>query len=228
MIMERKITGLKVQKRNPNRINIYLDGEFAFGLTRIVAAWLRIGDELSEEKISSLQQRETNEVAYLKAINFLSTRPRSQVEIEKRLEKYGFDPLIVSNVIQRLQENRLLSDEQFAKLWVENRTAFRPRSHKLMELELRQKGVSDQVIQEAIKDAGNEDDLAYRLGSRYARRLEHQDWQVFRTRLGAFLARKGFKYETVLPVVQKIWNEINLNRADIQKSEDEELENEYT
>jgi regulatory protein len=227
MTMGQKITALKAQKRNPNRINIYLDGEFAFGLTRIVAAWLCVGQELSDEQITKLQQQDTNEVAYQKAINFLGTRPRSRAEVEKRLVRHGFDSMVIEHVIHLLQENRLLSDEQFAKLWVENRTVFHPRSHKLMFLELRQKGVSDQNIQEALKEAGDEEKLAYQLACRYSRRLENKDWHVFQQRLGAFLGRKGFKYETILPVVRKIWNEVNQNRAEIHKSEDEEFENEY-
>ena len=57
----KKITALQVQKRNPNRVNIHLDGEFAFGVARIVAAWLRIGQELSEEKIGQLQAEDGRE-----------------------------------------------------------------------------------------------------------------------------------------------------------------------
>ena len=57
----KKITAIVVQKRSPNRVNIYLDGEFAFGLARIVAAWLRTGQELSEEKIEQLQAEEARE-----------------------------------------------------------------------------------------------------------------------------------------------------------------------
>ena len=52
--MNQKITALKAQKRNPNRVNVYLDGNFAFGVARIVAAWLNIGQELSPEKVASL------------------------------------------------------------------------------------------------------------------------------------------------------------------------------
>jgi regulatory protein len=226
MTMGRKITALKAQKRNPNRINIYLDGEFAFGLSRIVAAWLQVGEELDEEKINKLQQQDTNEIAYQKAIIFLSARPQSSTEVEKRLTRYGFESQVIDRVVQRLRDNLLISDEQFAKAWVENRTVFRPRGHKLMALELRQKGVSDLVIQEALKDAGDEEQLAYQLANRYARRLEGREWQIFRQRMGAFLVRRGFNYETVTPIVQQVWKEINQNRVDIQNSEDEELENE--
>ena len=50
----KKITALTAQKRNPNRVNIYIDGEYAFSLARIVAAWLRVGQELDEEKLKKL------------------------------------------------------------------------------------------------------------------------------------------------------------------------------
>ncbi|HOG79782.1 MAG TPA: hypothetical protein PK454_08510, partial [Anaerolineaceae bacterium] len=66
--MDQKITALKVQKRNPNRVNVYLDGDFAFGLARVVAAWLQIGQILTPEKITSLQAQDTHEVAYQKAL----------------------------------------------------------------------------------------------------------------------------------------------------------------
>jgi regulatory protein len=227
MSIGRKITGLKIQKHNPNRINVYLDGDFAFGLARIVAAWLKVGDIVSEDKISQLQFQDTREMAYQKALVFLNVRPRSQVEVEKRLVKYGFDNSIVEHVIIRLQDYKLISDEQFAKSWVENRTAFRPRSHKLMAIELRQKGVSDQIIVESIKEAGDEEPMAYQIASRYARRFVDTEWLEFRQRLGAYLMRRGFYYDLVSSVVQKVWNE-NKNRVEKKKSEDEELENEYT
>ncbi len=66
--MDQEITALKAQKKNPNRISVYLDGEYAFGLARIVAAWLRIGQLLSEEDIDRLKQQDTLEVAYPKGI----------------------------------------------------------------------------------------------------------------------------------------------------------------
>ena len=51
----KKITALEVQKKNPNRVNVHLDGEFAFGLARITAVWLKVGDTLSDEKLAALQ-----------------------------------------------------------------------------------------------------------------------------------------------------------------------------
>ena len=145
-MVERRITSLKVQKKNPNRVSIYLDEEFAFGVSRIVAAWLHVGQELNDEKISELQDQETNEAALQKALLLLSYRPRSEAEIRQKMKKGGFDPEVITKVLERLRETGLVRDESFARDWVENRSALRPRSRKMLAYELRQKGVAEEAI----------------------------------------------------------------------------------
>ena len=71
-------------------MNIYLDGEFAFGLARITAGWLKVGQELSEEKIAALQAEDANEMTYQKALHFLSYRPRSSAEVRQNLAETGY------------------------------------------------------------------------------------------------------------------------------------------
>jgi regulatory protein len=124
--MAKKVTNLSVQKRNPNRVNVYLDGEFAFGLARIVAAWLTVGQELSPEKIDRLKGEDAAEVALQRAIRFLGFRPRSVTEVEKNLKKHETPENTIQKVIERLERNGMLDDRKFAKLWVENRSEFRP------------------------------------------------------------------------------------------------------
>lgn len=186
---------------------MYLDGEFAFGLSRIVAAWLRVGQTLSEEKICSLQQEETREVAYQRALHYLSFRPRSEAEVGRKLLEKGFDPPMVEEIIERLKTERWLGDSEFARLWTENRITFRPRSRRLLRYELRQKGVSEDHIEEALHPLAEESELAYQAGIRYARRLISLPLDVFRKRLTAFLARRGFSYGTIAPVVRRISSE---------------------
>ena len=84
----KKITAIEVQKKSPNRVNIHLDGEYAFGLARIVAAWLRVGAELDEEKIKRLQAEDARERAIQQALLFLSYRARSESEIRQNLRKH--------------------------------------------------------------------------------------------------------------------------------------------
>jgi len=202
-----KITALRVQKRNPDRVNVYLDGEFAFGLARIVAAWLKVGAELSDAKIAALQAQDASEVAYQQALNFISYRPRSESEVRKKLIEKGAHQDVVEAVVSRLIKAQILGDDQFAKTWVDNRSTFRPRSHSMLRYELRQKGVEESFIQQALTEAGDESGLAYQAGTQYSRRLAGFDWELFRKRLSAYLGRRGFSYGTIAPVVRKIWEE---------------------
>lgn len=206
--MERKITALKAQKNNPNRINVYLDGEFAFGLSRIVAAWLNVGQMVNEEKIQQLQAEDTAEVAFQRAMRFLAHRPRSERELVQKLQTLGFEPAVVQATIERLKNSGYLDDRQFSKLWVENRNEFRPRSRRVLALELRQKGVAEDVIQNTLSENPEEEALAYRAASRYVRRLEGLEWRMFRNRLSAFLARRGFSYGTISSVVRRVWLDV--------------------
>ena len=89
--MAKKITSLRAQKKNPNRISIYLDGEFAFGLSRFVAGWLTVNQELDESKIAELIQADQSESAYQVALSFLKYRPRSEAEVRTNLINHQTD-----------------------------------------------------------------------------------------------------------------------------------------
>ncbi len=201
----RKVTAVEAQKKNPNRVNIYLDDQFAFGLSRIVAAWLSVGQVLSEEKITALQAEDAREVAFQRACRLLSYRPRSVDEIRKNLEKNEIPPETIAQTLVRLEELGLLGDAAFARAWVENRSTFRPRSKRALGLELRQKGIDQETIQSALDTVTDEEPLAMQAAQKQARRLARCDWPQFRQRLGGFLARRGFSYEVIAPVVRRVW-----------------------
>ncbi|MEO8357409.1 MAG: RecX family transcriptional regulator [Chloroflexota bacterium] len=204
----RKITSIETQRRTPNRVNIHLDGEFAFGLARIVAAWLRVGQELSEEKIEQLQTADARERAFQQAMLYLSYRARSESEIRKNLQKHEIPQAVIEQTLERLRQNGLANDNQFAQAWVENRSTFRPRSRRLMAMELRQKGLDDEAIESAVETVDDEAS-AYAAGQKRSGRLKDLEWIDFRKKLSGFLARRGFSYSVIAPVVTRIWNEIH-------------------
>lgn len=206
--MDRKITALKVQKRNPNRVSVYLDDQFAFGLARIVAAWLHVGQMLSPEQIVKLQSQDTEEVAYQKALRYLSYRPRSEAEVRQKLVSTGYSEAVVESVVTRLRESHFIHDPQFAQMWVENRSTFRPRSHRVLKMELRQKGIHDETIDAALAEAVTDEELAYQAAARRAHKYAGLEWQDFREKLGGFLVRRGFAYGTIAPVVRQVWSEL--------------------
>jgi regulatory protein len=209
----RTISAIEPQKRNPRRVNVYLDGEFAFGLEHITAAWLRVGQELSDEKVAALQAEDARETTYQKALHFLSYRPRSSQEVRQNLSKRGCDEALVEETVSRLQRAGLVNDQEFARLWVENRSTFRPRSKSALRMELRRKGLSDEIIQSVLDESVDDEALAFESARKQARRYAGLEWLEFRQKLGAFLARRGFSYSTLAPVVSEVWKEIQTAEA---------------
>jgi len=215
----KKITAIVAQKKRRDRVNIHLDGEFAFGLTRITAGWLRVGQELDEKKIEQLQAEDAKERALQQALLFLSYRARSESEIRKNLQKHKIPETVIEETLQRLRRDGLANDEQFARAWVENRSTFRPRSRRMMAMELRQKGIDDEVMQPALQDFDDEA-LAYQAAQKRAARFEGLEWNEFRKKLSGFLTRRGFSYSVIGPVVTQIWSE---TRAEEQNFEEEDI-----
>ncbi len=207
--MTATITALRLQQRNRERVNVYLDGVFAFGLPAVIAASLRVGQSLGEDEIASLQGQDEVQRAYDHALRFLASRPRSTGEVRRNLERQALTDATVNAVIQRLQAAGYLDDEAFARFWVSNREQFRPRAPLALRQELRQKGIADSIINQALHEVDSEDS-AYRAGLAQARRYETLDQRTFRQKLGGYLLRRGFAHSEVWPVVDRIWSELHL------------------
>lgn len=205
--MAGKITALKYQKKNPDRVSVYLDGRFAFGLPAIVAATLKPGQSLSNDEIEALTEQGSVESAYNRVLNYLSYRPRSRAEVAGYLKKQGSTEAQIEAITARLQRAGLLDDRAFAQFWVENRERFRPRGLQALRYELRTKGVSDQVIEEALASL-DVSDSAYRAAAKKARQLYRLDELTFRRKLVDYLARRGFSYEVARGVVERHWREL--------------------
>jgi regulatory protein len=216
----RTVTAIEVQKKNPNRVNIYLDDQFAFGVSRIVAVWLKVGQQLSEEKIAALQEADAREIALQKALHYLGYRPRSVEEVRKNLEKHEIPTEVIDETIARLERENLIGDAKFARDWVENRSTFRPRGKRALSVELHQKGLSDAVIGEVLEENLDEEALALNAAQKYARKLEGLEWIEFRKKMSGFLGRRGFGYDVISPVTRQVWEETH---DMVSNLEDEDL-----
>jgi regulatory protein len=205
------ITGLEFQKRNRDRVSVFLDGRFAFGLPAIVAAGLRKGQVLSDAEIEALQEEGTVESGYHKALDFLSYRPRSRAEVEAYLQKRGLPEIQAEAIIERLEGAGLLNDAAFAQFWVENRERFRPRGPRALRHELWSKGISDDIIEQALALV-DVSDGAYRSASKKARRMGQLDRQTFVRKIVEYLARRGFDYEVAREAAERHWSELRADR----------------
>ena len=207
--MAGKITALKQQKRNRDRVSVYLDGRFAFGLPAIVAAGLKSGQFLSDTEIETLTEEGAVESAYNRALEYLSYRPRSRAEVVTYLRRRSVPESQVASVTERLERAGLLDDEAFARFWVENRERFRPRGLRALRYELRTKGLSDEVIEEALASVDVEQS-ALRAAEKKAQRLARLDRPTFDRKLVEYLARRGFAYDVAREVAERCWAELTV------------------
>jgi regulatory protein len=189
--MAGRITALKYQKKNRERVSVYLDGRFAFGLPAIIAASLKQGQTLSDPEIEALKEKGSIESAYEKVLNYLSYRPRSRAEITAYLRKRDVVESQIEEIVARLEQIGLVDDQAFAQFWVENREQFRPRGPRALRYELRGKGVSDDVIEQAIASV-DVSDSAYRAASKKVRQFSGLEQPVFHQKMVEYLARRGF------------------------------------
>jgi regulatory protein len=201
-----KITLLEVQKGTQERVNVYLDGEFAFGLNALDAVTLRKGQVLSDAEIQSLQSKDSVAKAMDSAVRFLAPRPRSIGEIRQYLNRKGTAPTAIEEVIERLQALNYVNDLEFAHYWVRNREEFKPRGAQALRYELRQKGVPDDIIREVLEDIDMEDS-AYRAAQKKSFSFRRLPEDATREKLGSFLARRGFSYDVVQTAIDRIIQE---------------------
>jgi len=146
---------------------------------------------------------------YTSAIRFLARRPRSSKEIRDNLSKKKAPEEIITAILKKLQEQKFQNDNEFAQWWVDQRTRFKAKSDRVIKLELRQKGISDEVISEvfANEQTNKKSDKAKALAivqkyqSRYGTLTREERYR----KLGGLLARRGFDWEVSKAVIDDIF-----------------------
>ena len=207
---ERRISSIEQQKRNPERVNVSLDGEFAFAIpvNAVLDFGLRTGIQLSASQIEELKEIDDTAKATDAAIRLLTARPRSVREIEQRLRRKEFGDPTIERVIQRLRDWRYVDDEAFARFWVENRESNRPRGRRLLKQELRAKGVEREIVTNTIEDAEiDEITGALEIARVKLRAYKNLEPEVAKRRMGAFLGRRGYGYGVIKPVLTELLGE---------------------
>ena len=204
----RKITALRTGKGQGKRVRIFLDGKQAFYLETevVVKEGLKVGQTLSTDQIEVLISKDSFQRALSAAVHYISYRPRSEFELRERLGQRGVNGNAREEVITKLKEQGLIDDTAFAQFWKSSRQSYSPRSQWLTGLELKRKGVADDIVNRVV-DNIDDDDNAYRAALKKARSLPQSDYPVFRRRLGDYLQRRGFSYGVINHTIQRLWQE---------------------
>jgi regulatory protein len=145
-----------------------------------------------------------------RALRFLSFRPRSEKEVKDFLKKKQVNSVVSQKVISKLKESKFLNDEEFAKWWIEQRTLIKPRAWRIIKIELKQKGISNEIIEELNIDSESEGkndlSMAIILAQKRLPRYKSLSKQDVYQKLGRYLASKGFNWETVKISIDEVFS----------------------
>ncbi len=156
---------------------------------------------------------------YLATLKYLGYRPRSEKEIRdylrKKLAKIN-DPYVEQNIetiiqmiVVKLKKQRFLNDEEFARMWVRSRTEFKPKGRRLIQLELKQKGISAEIIEKVLyqpEEALVSDlDNAIELLEKKKKKYEGMERQERFMKSGNMLARRGFDLDTIRRAIDVVF-----------------------
>ena len=200
------ITALKLQRRKKNRVNVFIDDQYRLGVQRTIASGLKVGQELSETDIEQLKNKDEEQRAYERSLRYLSRRPHSEKEIANKLSRNRIEIHVQDRVLKRLREASLVDDVEFARVWVENRQIFRPRSGRMLRSELRGKGVSKEAIETAL-EGFDEAEAALTVARKACKRYGDLSEEASNRRLRQFLARRGFSYELISSTLSILMHE---------------------
>jgi len=198
-----KITALQPQKRNKRRVSVFLDGTFLFGLSSetVGALGLRVGREVDRAELDRIAHEEQLHEARQYAFLLLSYKARTTSELKQRLARKGFSPDIVVRTLQRLAELKMIDDAGFARRFAEDRITIGHKGKWRVRGELLKRGIDRQQIDAAMAEAPDEVAAAREVAQKYLSRNRRLEPDVFRRRLYAFLARRGFSPDTIRQVI---------------------------
>lgn len=222
-----EVTAITPQKK-PGRLNVFIDGRFSFGLNEedLYKSGLKTGQTITENDISRLKKVNDEGKVLENVLHFLEFRPRSDREIRTHIKNYYFRKrkaetaeevgLITEGILARLRRLRLLDDRQFSVWWLEQRqNSGRPMGKWRIKLELTQKGISRELIDEVLASSGaNEFDLALKAVQRKLPAFTKLPARESKLKITRYLLGHGFSTTTAREVIKKIWPTLS-NRSDL-------------
>lgn len=195
-----RITAIKQQAKRTDRYSVFVDGRYAFSLSEagLIGSRLSSGQELDAAGLKDFKKAAGLDKAYYNALRYVVLRPRSQWELELYLKRKEADPDTAAEVIRRLKQANLLNDLEFARSWVANRRLLKSASKRRLRLELLQKRVPEDIVNEVLaEDKADERQVLKELVEKKRRRYPD------RLKLMRYLASQGFQYDDIKSVLDE-------------------------
>lgn len=201
-----RITAISSQRRNPDRYSIFIDGEFVLGIDKktVEDMDLRVGKLVDEKDLKKITSQEELNKAQAYALMLLGYRERSLREIKIRMRQKGYEEKLVEKVVKYLKDRNLINDKRFTQIWAESRIK-KGYGRWRIQSELEQKGVNREITDEILKDLySGIDEVQVALDLVEKKRWVSKEPPRLTERVSNLLRRRGFSFEVISNVVEKI------------------------
>jgi len=191
-----KITAITQQEKLKSRYSIYVDGKYAFSLsdTALLDSKLVVGQELTKDEVGKFKELSKEDKLYGQILRYTALRLRSRWELEVYMQRKDIPLPLQQQLLNKLSNLGILDDYKFAESWVRNRRLLKSSSRRRLSLELRQKHIPDEIIQQVLaEDETDEQAMLRELIARKRKQVKYQD----DTKLMQYLARQGFSYNDI-------------------------------
>lgn len=206
-----KITSVELQKQNPHRFNLFLDGEFAFGADEdlVVSRRLVVGKIIASEDLEKILFEAEVGKLMEKMYRWFNIRQHSEKEVRDYFRirnKEQISQLAIDALVENLKKKGMVNDLEFAKAWIQARRKSKQKGIKAIKAELYQKGIDKEIIEEVIsntEDMISEEDLAMQALEKKMKYWKNLDPLEFKKKAFNFLMRKGFEYDVIEKIIKK-------------------------
>lgn len=214
----KKITKIEYQKKNKDRVSIYLDDNYAFGidLNIMIKYALAKNMELEDDFISEILKAEEEINAYNYAVTVLSRNSKSEKQLMLKMQDKGYDQQFIESAIVKLKQQKYIDDEAYSEAFINNKINISKDGKRKIKEALYNKGVDKQIIDEKLQDITDDDEIkrAYLLGTKKICTIKEEDTRKKRIKLANYLINKGFEYSIVKKAVSKLLDKNDLDDFD--------------
>ena len=204
----KKITRIEYQKNNKDRVNIYLDDNFGFGvdLNIMIKYGLAKNLELDDEFISQILISEDKAKLYNYAISVLSRGSKSEKELKLKLSDKGYDDESINTEIEKLKANKYINDDDYCKKFINDKINISKYGKRRIKEALINKGIDMELIEKNISYVSQDDEIkiAYALAEKKLKSLTDAEPIKKKMKISSFLLNKGFDYEIVNKISSKL------------------------
>ena len=196
------ITDIKPQVKTPTRCSIYLDNVFYCGLEleTVMRHRLKIGDQIEPEKLDEIQLDSERVRALDKALSFVTRTKKTQKQVKDHLYSKGYTEQTIESVIEKMKDYRFLDDGDYAESYA--RSYSKNKGKKLIEMELKKRGVSDEDMSLAIENIGDQTESAVNIAEKYLKNKAKDKPNMLKCY--KYLLSKGFEYDVAKSAIERL------------------------